>query len=300
MIFPSALPVPEIEVHTPELDEAGVRLIVRREDLNHPTVSGNKYWKLKYNLLEAQSQGFDTILTFGGAYSNHIVATAVACRLCGLQSVGVIRGEEADVNNPTLSRALADGMSILPIPRDLYREKTSETFLDSLRKKFGDFYLVPEGGTNALAIEGVKEMINNIQTPFDYLALAVGTGGTISGCVQALAGRSTIFGFASLKGGFLPKEIGEIHQKYFLPEFSNWKVIDGYHFGGYGKSTPDLLKFIRRFEVKHKIPLDPVYTAKMLWGVTEMVKANEFEKGAVIMAVHTGGLQGRKGFGLEM
>lgn len=299
MIFPSVLPVPEIEIRTPELDEAGVRLMVRREDLNHPTVSGNKYWKLKYNLLEAQRKGYDKVLTFGGAFSNHIAATAAAGRLCGLQSVGVVRGEEADLNNPTLSKAMADGMLIHAIPRDLYKEKTSESFLEMLRKKFGDFYLVPEGGTNALAIEGVKEMMSNIQTPFDYLALPVGTGGTISGCIQALAGRSTILGFASLRGGFLAKEIDEMHRKYLLPEFSNWKMIDGYHFGGYGKSTASLLNFMEAFEQDHQIPLDPIYTGKMFWGLLDMIRSGKLERGTSVLALHTGGLQGRQGFGLQ-
>jgi len=296
MIYPAPLPVPEEEIKAPLLHKAGVTLMLRREDLNHPTISGNKYWKLKHNLLEAKKLGYEKVLTFGGAFSNHIAATAAACKAVDISAVGVIRGEEADLDNPTLLAARNDGMLLHRISRANYREKTSPAFAAAMREKFGNFYLIPEGGTNTLAIKGAAEMAGQITTPFDFLALPVGTGGTIAGCIEHQRGKAQILGFSSLKGGFLIKEIQLLQQKYGLASYQNWTVVDDYHFGGYARVTPDLIAFIKDFEQQFAIPLDPIYTGKMMFGLFDIVRNAYFSQGSVIYAIHTGGLQGRAGF----
>lgn len=292
MYFPPPLPVPEIEISDPVLDKAEVRLTIRREDLNHPALPGNKFWKLKYNLLEAHKAGHTAILTFGGAFSNHIAATAAACKMGGFKSIGIIRGEDADITNPTLSLARKNGMLIHRINRSTYRDKHSAGFLLELKSRFGNFFVIPEGGTNLSAIAGVKEMVTSFRTRFDFLALPVGTGGTIVGCSQALKGESSILGFAALKGDFLEDEIRSLHNRLGLLAYSNWSVVNDYHFGGYGKTTAELLSFIKDFKASQKIPLDQVYTGKMVFGLFKMIEEGRFEKGSVIMAIHTGGLQG--------
>ncbi|MEQ8418163.1 MAG: pyridoxal-phosphate dependent enzyme [Imperialibacter sp.] len=296
MIYPAAQPVPEIEMKAPFIEKAGVRLIVRREDLNHPHISGNKYWKLKYNLLEADKLGHHTVLTFGGAFSNHIAATAAACKAVGLKSIGIIRGEDADLSNPTLAQALKNGMALHRISRTKYKEKELPSFADEMRTLFGDFFLIPEGGTNHLAIQGASEMVNRIDTPYDYLALPVGTGGTMAGCIDCLKGKRQIIGFSALKGNFLTEEIIALQRQHSLSAFGNWDMINNYHFGGYGKVKDDLIVFVKAFEDEFAIPLEPVYTGKMMFGLLEMIKNAYFRKGSVIYTIHTGGLQGRAGF----
>ena len=296
MMYPPPLPVPEVEIAADFLATAGVRLIVRREDLNHPTVSGNKYWKLKYNLLKAQNLGYDKILTFGGAFSNHIAATAAACHVLGLGAVGVIRGEDADTGNPTLAKARENGMQLHLVSRAVYREKTSAHFLNELKKTLGRFYLIPEGGTNELAIAGTMEMMRQVTTPFDYLALPVGTGGTMAGCINELNRKSKVLGFAALKGDFLAGEIRDLQQKYHLRARANWEIVNEYHFGGYAKVTPVLADFIASFNQRYGIPLDPVYTGKMMFGIFDLIKTGHFPRASTILALHTGGLQGIAGF----
>ena len=293
MNFPAPLPVPEIEINDPVLDKAGMRLTIRREDLNHPEFPGNKFWKLKYNLLEANKAGHTTILTFGGAYSNHIAATAAACKINGFKSIGIIRGEDADLTNPTLSLARKNGMFIHPISRSDYRLKSANEFLQALKRRFGDCYIIPEGGTNRLAIEGIKEMVKFFRTRFNILALPVGTGGTIAGCIQALQGESSVMGFSVLKGSFLTGDVEGLLEKQGLPQHQNWRIVNDYHCGGYGKVSTELMSFIRWFEKQHGIPLDQVYTGKMMFGLYDLIQKGFFSRGNSLMALHTGGLQGR-------
>ncbi len=280
------------EIKSQLFEQARVRVLVKREDLNHAFVSGNKWWKLKYNVEEAVDQEHQTLLTFGGAYSNHIYATAAAAKELGLKSIGIIRGEETLPLNNTLVFAETCGMRLHYEPREEYRHKTENDFLNKLRDRFGDFYLIPEGGTNELAVKGVAEfgssLINEID--FDYLCLPVGTGGTMAGLVQAFRGRKNILGFSVLKGGaFLNDEI----KKWTDHSFDNWKIIEDYHFGGYAKTTHELLKFMTEAEEQFQLPLDQVYTAKMLYGLFDMIKKGHFKAGATILILHTGGLQGR-------
>ena len=289
------------QIHLPILEEKKVELFVKREDKIHPYVSGNKFRKLKYNLVEAKHKKKDTLLTFGGAFSNHIVATAVAAKLEGLQSVGIIRGEELGFDlektlqqNATLQKAHENGMKFYFISRENYRQKSSEVFVTKLKEKFGDFYLIPEGGTNSLAIKGCEEILSKKDDTFDYICSAVGTGGTISGLINASKGGQKIIGFPALKGNFLQKEI----QKYTSK--SNWELNIDYHFGGYAKYSPELIAFINEFSLKTKILLDPIYTGKLIFGILDLVKKNTFSEGTKILAVHTGGLQGIEGFNQKL
>jgi 1-aminocyclopropane-1-carboxylate deaminase len=283
-------PTPVQEIHDPILDKAGVRLLIKREDLNHPHISGNKWWKLKYNLEEAKNQNKKTLLTFGGAYSNHIFATAAAAHELGFESIGVIRGEETLPLNHTLSFATSMGMKLQYVSREQYRKKTQSEFIDQLHQQFGDFYLIPEGGTNKLAVKGCQEFAKTLGNDFDYLCCSVGTGGTLAGIINGLPTHKNILGFSSLKGGeFLKEEVSQWLEK----QSDNWSIISDYHFGGYGKTTSSLEEFKTDFERKNSIPLDHVYTAKMMVGVLDLVKKSFFKTGITILALHTGGLQGK-------
>lgn len=279
------------ELKSQIFEQSEVRLLIKREDQNHSFVSGNKWWKLKYNLEEALKAGQTTLLTFGGAYSNHIYATAAAAHELGLKSIGIIRGEEMLPLNPTLSFAKASGMQLHYVSREAYRNKTESSFIEQLHKQFGDFYLIPEGGTNELAVKGCMEFAKQLsaEVDFDYLCLPIGTGGTIAGMMEGLDESKKIIGFPSLKGAtFLEEEIRKYTSK------KNWQLIYDYHFGGYAKSTKELTEFMNQFEKEFNIPLDPIYTAKMMFGIMDLIRKNFFESGSTFLVVHTGGLQGRQ------
>jgi len=284
------------EIVHPVLKEAQVSLYIKREDLLHIHVSGNKFRKLKYNLSKAKKLGFDTVLTFGGAYSNHIAATAAAGKIAGLRTIGIIRGEELvkDLENTlsennTLRFAVDQGMQLKFISRSLYREKESKSFLAALKAEFGSFYSIPEGGTNRLAIQGCEEIITARDVNFDIICCAVGTGGTIAGISNTSFKHQSVIGFPALKGNFLSEEI----KKY--TNTSNWNLEEKYHFNGYGKINRELIEFINTFREEQNIPLDPIYTGKMIYGIFDMIKKGVFTKNTRILAVHTGGLQGIAG-----
>ncbi len=273
-------------------DNMGVELYLKREDKIHPFVSGNKYRKLKYNLIEAEKLGFKTLLTFGGAFSNHIAAVASAGNALGFKTVGIIRGEEVEdkiYDNATLSFAKDCGMQFKFVSRDVYRDKTSESFVHSLEQEFNDFYLIPEGGTNGLAIKGCEEILTPNDKHFDYICCSVGTGGTISGIVNCSKPSQQVFGFPALKGDFLQQDIS----KFVIQ--NNWKLIGNYHFGGYAKINEELISFINRFKKMQGIPLDPMYTGKMMFGIFDLIQKGYFKKKSKILAIHTGGLQGVSG-----
>ena len=266
--------------------------MIKREDLLHPYISGNKFRKLKYNLQEAKALGYDTLLTFGGAYSNHIAATAAAGREMGFSTVGIIRGEELASkidDNPTLSLAVSGGMELQFVSREEYRKKESEGFLATLKKAFGKVYVLPEGGTNSLAVKGCEEILTEEDLAFDYICCAMGTGGTISGIINASGAAQMVMGFPALKGSFLSDDIRKFAKK------DNWRLIQGYEFGGYGKITSELVQFLNTFYEQTGIPLDPVYTGKMMFGILDMIARKQFPDDAKILVIHTGGLQGIKG-----
>lgn len=282
-------PTPIQEIHDAVFSKAGVRVLIKREDLNHPYVSGNKWWKLKYNLLEAQRLGKKTLLTFGGAYSNHIYATAAAASELGFGSIGIIRGEETLPLNATLAFAKSRGMQLHYVSRETYREKQDAEFIAQLYDRFGDFYLIPEGGTNELAVKGVEEFAHRLGNDFDYLCCAVGTGGTLAGLIRGVNNQKSIFGFPVLKGAeFLTEAI----RKYVGSASVNWSLNFSYHFGGYAKANATLKQFIKKCKSENNLPLDIVYTAKLAAGVFDLARNGYFKRGSVILIVHTGGLQG--------
>lgn len=278
------------EIQSQLFEQNKLKIFLKPEYGNHPYVSGNKWWKLKYNLEEAIKNGNTTLLTFGGAYSNHIYATAAAARELGLKSIGIIRGEETLPLNPTLTFAKECGMQLHYVSRGDYRKKSETVFIQELKDKFGRFYLIPEGGTNALAVKGCAEFALqlNDEVNFDYLCLPVGTGGTMAGMIEGFDSSKRILGFPVLKGGeFLEKEI-----KRFTTKDGNWQLTHDYHFGGYAKSTAELEKFKTEFEKEFNLPFDLIYTSKMMFGVVDLVKKGFFKKGSTILVLHTGGLQG--------
>lgn len=276
-------------IQLPLLSEKQVILVLKREDLLHPFISGNKYRKLKYNLLEAAKNGNHTILTFGGAFSNHIAATAFAAKEKGFNSIGVIRGDELEdswYQNRTLRKAHEDGMIFKFVSRNDYRRKEEVAFITDLAKEFGEFYLVPEGGTNNLAIKGCEEIVTPKDKDFDFICASVGTGGTLSGLINSSFSNQKVLGFSSLKGNFLRDDIK------LMAKNERWNLNSDYHFGGYAKISQELICFINDFKEQTKIRLDPVYTGKMMFGLLDLVKRDTFAIGTKILAIHTGGIQG--------
>ena len=284
--------IPNEIIELPVLQENGISLYVKREDLTHPVVSGNKYRKLKYNLEEARKQGYKTLLTFGGAFSNHIAATAHAGFENGFKTIGVIRGEELEFKwqeNPTLYSAHCAGMQFHFVSRKAYRQKATPAFLHDLKEKWGAFYLLPEGGTNALAVKGCEEILQPRDQDFDIIAACVGTGGTLAGLINSAETHQEVLGFPALRDVGLQTDICNFARK------RTWRLISDYHFGGYAKVTPALITFINQFRQDTGISLDPVYTGKLLYGLLEMVKKGEFKPDTQILAIHSGGLQGIAG-----
>lgn len=268
-----------------------IELYIKREDVLHDEISGNKFRKLKYNLEEAKCLGYTKLLTFGGAYSNHIAAVAAAGRDYGFETIGIIRGEElADkfLENPTLKKAFENGMQFEFVTRTQYRDKNNSQFLAFLQQQFGDFYFIPEGGTNELAVKGCEEILTEEDKMFDFICCAVGTGGTISGIINSLQPHQKALGFPALKGDFLKEDI----KKYTKND--HWDLITDYHFGGYAKINEELKRFMRSFEQKYSIPLEPIYTGKMLFGITDLMNNGFFPEKSKILVIHTGGLQGLK------
>ena len=269
--------------------KSSVSLYIKREDLIHPIISGNKYRKLKYNIAFAETLNQDTLLTFGGAFSNHIAAVAEAGRVYGLKTIGVIRGEELHdkvLDSPTLKFAQSCGMQFKFISREAFRLKSTQSFYEKIKKEFGDFYLIPEGGTNDLAVKGCEEILTETDHNFNYICASVGTGGTLSGLINNSNTAQKVLGFSALKGDFLKEDISKFAKQ------DNWQLMTAYHFGGYAKINAELVTFINSFKKQNNIALDPVYTGKMMFGIYDLIKRDYFEPNSEILVIHTGGLQG--------
>ena len=287
---------PVQSISDPLIKTANVNLLVKREDLNNKYFSGNKWHKLNYNLINAKEKGYDKLLTFGGAFSNHIYAVAAAGRIFSFETIGIIRGERYKQLNPTLSFARSRGMKFHYIDRKTYRDKYNKDLLNYFRKKFGNFYLIPEGGTNELAVKGVSDFVSKINVDYDYICCPCGTGGTLAGIIKAVKHKKQNIGFSVLKGGeFLIKNVESLVNKNDTENFTNWKINLDYHFGGYAKINSRLIDFIERFERENNIPIEPIYTGKMFYGIYDLILKGYFDKGKTILAIHTGGLQGLEG-----
>jgi len=293
MYLPLEAPLQEIVDSV--LEDKGLRVFVKREDLIHDKISGNKWRKLYYNLQYAKEQGFATIVTFGGAYSNHIAATAAAGNEFAFKTIGFIRGEEHFPLNPTLQYAKECGMEFRYIDRSAYREKDTVEFHNEYLSEIQNYYLIPEGGTNELAVKGCQEILGDIVIDFDVVCCPCGTGGTISGIINSLKNHQKAIGFPALKGaGFLKEEIG-VYVKN-----SHWELNLDYNFGGYAKVSSTLIEFINNFKEKHQIPLDPIYTGKMMYGLWDLIEKDYFRRGSSIVVIHSGGLQGIEGMNIRL
>lgn len=260
-----------------------------------PDISGNKFRKLKYQIEKIDKSDVKTVLTFGGAFSNHIAAVAKAGKKYNFKTIGIIRGEELKtkfLSNPTLKFAHSQGMEFKFITREQYRLKETEKFIVELKKLYGQFHLIPEGGTNKLAIKGCAEILNTQDSSFDYICVPVGTGGTMAGIVSSLAEHQFALGFSALKGTFQDTIVAKQSIK------ENFEIIDSYNFGGYAKIDSNLIRFINTFNKQHQVLLDPIYTGKMMYGIFDLIEKQYFKKNSRILAVHTGGLQGIAGMNL--
>ncbi len=273
-----------------QLDLHGVPITVKRLDLVHPQISGNKFFKLKYNFAQAKRLGLRKVLTFGGAYSNHIAAAAFAAHACGFESAGIIRGQELAERalNNTLQTAHMFGMQLQFISREQYRLKQDSAFLAQLQQDYPEHYIIPEGGTNSLAIQGCQEILSLAdREKFDLICCPAGTGGTIAGLIEASSAHQHVLGFSALKGNFLTQDVQQWTAR------RNWRISDEFCNGGYAKTTPALMQFIQQFEVEHRLPLEQVYTGKMLFGIEQLILRGEITADQRVLIIHTGGLQGK-------
>jgi 1-aminocyclopropane-1-carboxylate deaminase len=283
------LPSPVVELADERITRHGLRLMVKRDDVIHPELPGNKWRKLTYNLQAAAERGYETLLTFGGAYSNHIRATAAAGRRFGFATIGVIRGEEHLPLNDSLTYAVDHGMRLTYLDRSTYRRKTDEDVIAALRARWGEFYLLPEGGSNALAVRGCAELPGEIDEPFDVICCACGTGGTLAGIAAGLGPGQRALGFSALKGGhFLDGEVERLQRETYGRCSDNWRIEYGFHSGGYAHRTRGLDEFVADFAGRHGITLDWVYVAKMMNGVFTLAEQGAFAAGTRIVAVITG------------
>lgn len=275
---------------------SNVSVLMKRIDLVHPIISGNKWYKMKYNIVEMNRLGIDTLLTFGGAFSNHIHATARAGKIFEFKTIGLLRGEEHLPLNETLKSAVDDEMELHYIDRTTFRERESEGFLKWIKNRFGNVYILPLGGTNKIALKGCAEIVGQIEIDYDYICSASGSGGTFAGIVAGLNGNKKGIAFPALKGGgFLEEVISDLVLGYSGEQFSNWSLNTDYHFGGFAKLTKELVEFTKEFEKLNKFELDFIYTNKMMFGITELIKSGYFKSGETIIAIHSGGLQGNVG-----
>lgn len=276
-----------------ELSQRGVELWIKRDDLLHPVISGNKWRKLKYILNHALTTGADTLVSMGGAHSNHLHALAYAGNRLGLKTMAFVRGERPEPLSPTLTDLLDWGMELRFVSRSEYRQLRVHKTHDSLPGLKAGQYWLPEGGASGLALQGVGEILAEISQPFDVLLTACGTGATLAGLIAAAPELATLLGVAALKGaGFLADDVRQLLAGKSTK--SNWEILLAHHFGGFGKTTPELLDFIERFQIRHGVPLEPVYTGKMLFAVYDLLRQGYFKPGQRILALHTGGLQGAR------
>lgn len=284
-------------LNTQVYNTLNTQLFLKCDYQNHPTIAGNKFWKLKYNLQAAHQQG-KSILTFGGAHSNHIYATAAAGAATQIPTIGIIRGDTSATLTPTLAFAQAQSMKLHPVSRTDYRRRYDPDFLAQLQAQYPDALIIPEGGSNAAAIRGCTELLSPTDyLQYDYIACACGTGGTIAGLAAAAPAGIQLLGFPALKGAqFLEKDVTALQQSAGFTPRDNITWVHDYHFGGYAKHRPELINFINAFRAQHGIPLDPIYTGKLLYGLTDLLTKGYFPAGSRILAIHSGGLQGISGF----
>ncbi len=293
--------IPQLDpVHTALTVRHNIVLKVLRLDLINPLIAGNKWYKLKLNLQSAQSQGHTRLLSFGGAWSNHLYALAAAAKMFNFESIGIVRGELPVPLNPVLEFALSQGMQLYPVSRTDYRNKSHGGFLQELQERFGDFYLIPEGGSNKQGVEGCADLASYLQWETAivprFVMLACGTGTTMAGLLAGLSAaadqqRVQLIGVPVLKGGdFLSKTIEQFLSESNLPDPGHWQLQTDFHFGGYARSTPELLDFIQTFSAETGVPLEPVYTGKLFYALHKLIASGKIPAGSEVIVVHSGGV----------
>ena len=281
------------KVDDPFLENHQVELWIKRDDLIHPIISGNKWRKLKYNLNHALSVGADTLISMGGAYSNHLHALAYSGKILKLKTIGIIRGERPKTLNPTLQDMENWGMELRFVTRSAYREYRNYNNHNDLPGIKPNEYWLPEGGANKLALTGIAELVDEIDIEFDSLCVACGTGTSLAGLIPAVPQATNVLGFAALKNAdFLRFDV----QSLLSTNCNNWEIILDYHFGGFAKLNPTLIAFIMAFTQNTAIPLEPTYTGKMLYGIFDLIAKGYFKPGQRLIALHTGGLQSNRGY----
>lgn len=286
-------PSPLTQLRHPLLEQHHIELWLKRDDLLHPIVSGNKWRKLKYVLDHALSIGSNTLVSMGGAYSNHLHALAYVGRELGLKTIGLIRGEPGPSLTPTLTDLQHWGMELRFVSRSDYRLLRQYRDCQALPGLQANQYWLPEGGAQTLALQGVAEIVTELDIDYDMLCVPCGTGTTLAGLISAAPPQVSVIGFAALKNaGFLINDVATI-----LPQqYDNWQINLDYHFGGFASTTIELMAFIEDFERQTAIELDPVYTGKMMFGLFDLIAKQQLKPGQRIIAIHTGGLQGKRGF----
>lgn len=304
-LYQRAVQVPIETLPWKALQKFGIELLVRRDDRIDSELGGNKFYKLFFNMQAARKAGLTQVASFGGAYSNHLHALAAAGRRYGLKTIGLVRGERPALLSATLRDAEAWGMRLCFLPRNVYCAQLSESLTDLLRKEYGDFYLIPEGGANLAGSCGAKiigrAIEQQLQGSYQQVCLPCGTGTTLAGVAAGIPMNKTAVGFSVLKGvGNLGSDIAGSYRalrEATAADDVNWRLISGFHCGGYGrKISADLLKFWREFELETGLLLDPVYTLKMFWGIACLARQGYWPGNTRLVAIHTGGLQGRRGF----
>ena len=290
------LPSPITEIKNSLLTKKNIQLYIKRDELIHPVIQGNKWRKLKYNITQSQQNGTLPLLSFGGAYSNHLHALAAIGKALNIQTIGIIRGHAPKRLTPCLQDMLDWGMQLQFISRLEYKQKKHQYFIQQLKQQLGEFYLIPEGGNNTAGKKGCAELLNELETHYDTICCEVGSGTMLSALIEHNTKPDTHFlGFAVMKNPQLNQDIINNLSKA-KKNSSNWSINHDYHFGGFAKTSAELNQFIRDIKQQYKIQLEPVYSGKMLWGIYDLIKKNHFKSGSKILAIHGGGLQGLRGF----
>ncbi len=280
----------------PLLIEHNISLHIKRDDALHGVVSGNKLYKLALNLEHFKHHNKKTLITFGGAYSNHLHATAFMGKELGIQTVGIIRGEQLLPLNPTLKDCTNWGMTLEPVSRKIYKEKESSGEIQAIIKKYEDPYVIPEGGANLLGIKGCETILEGVnQAEYDVIVLACGTGTTLAGLISASLPHIQLIGMAVLKGARWMQQEVNSYLNLLSCTKSNWQINQNYHFSGYGKVNAELERFVKQMEENYQLELEPIYTGKAFYGLLDLIKAGKIEKNTRVLFIHTGGLQGKRG-----
>lgn len=281
------------QIRAPELDAAGVSLHIKRDDLLHPTIQGNKWRKLKYNLKAMKQAQKSALLTFAGPFSNHLYATAMACKQFGIQGSAIIRGPQLDQNNPTIRFANACDITLHAVSRQEYRLRNDPDYLAQLQHRFPDTFIVPEGGSNQYALQGCQELAQSLPES-NFVCCAVGSGGTLAGMLDGLSSDCQLLGISVLKGAqYLNNEVQRLNPH--AAQHTNWQILHDYHDGGYGKFSASLWQFCLRMRKQHALPLEPIYTGKLMYALWQLIAHGYFPRGSHVIAIHSGGLQGLDG-----